>query len=157
MLVACGSGPPPSDADFPGQRFSAADGARIASEPPPSAAPAVTAPPVQPVETPAETPPQTAARPAIDDDPKRLLGLDPEGIQAILGTPSFLRRDNPAQLWRYRNKSCILDIFLYADQSAHSHSFRVRHVEARSANADRASARECLRTLLAERGQTPTG
>ena len=29
MLAACGSGPPPADADFPGQSFSAADGSTI--------------------------------------------------------------------------------------------------------------------------------
>ena len=43
----------------------------------------------------------------------RLKGLNPVQVKAILGTPGFLRRDNPAEIWQYRGQGCTLDVFFY--------------------------------------------
>lgn len=86
----------------------------------------------------------------IDDDPRRLIGLDVKSLARLLGTPGFTRRDPPAQLWRYRDKGCILDLFLYETPKQKSASI-VRHFEARSLSKINMTARSCLRALLIAR------
>lgn len=92
----------------------------------------------------------------IDDDPRRLLGLDGKSLTGLLGRPGFKRRDPPAQLWRYRDKGCILDLFLYRDTKKKGRSF-VRHFEARSLSKTNMTARSCLRALLVARTQPKAG
>jgi hypothetical protein len=99
------------------------------------------------------------APPPLDDDPERLLGLDAAALRALLGTPGFVRRDSPAELWRYANKSCLLDLFLYRTET--SGVYVVRHLTARPAQEDarqRAiTARACLGALLREKAGALTG
>ena len=92
----------------------------------------------------------------IDDDPRRLIGLDVKSLTGLLGVPGFTRRDPPAQLWRYRDKGCILDLFLYETPKQNSASV-VRHFEARSLSKSNMTARSCLRALLIARGQPDAG
>jgi hypothetical protein len=118
---------------------------------------------------PAEAGPESAGRaqrvaippapPPIDDDPERLLGLDAAALRALLGTPGFVRRDSPAELWRYTNKSCLLDLFLYRTEA--SGVYVVRHLTARPAQEDARqrsiTARACLGGLLREKADALTG
>jgi hypothetical protein len=83
---------------------------------------------------------------AIDDDPERLMGLGTGELTRMLGNPRFVRRDDSAQLWRYRNPSCILDLFLY--RNADRPDFIVSHVEARRSEGGAAQERECFGALL---------
>ncbi len=99
----------------------------------------------------ATTPVRSAAppeKPAIEDDPGRLMGLSTAELTRVLGNPRFVRRDATAQLWRYRNKSCILDLFLYRD--AGRPEYFVSHIEARRSEGGAAPKRECFGTLLLE-------
>jgi hypothetical protein len=93
----------------------------------------------------------------IDDNPGRLMGLDQGALRTLLGKPGFVRRDDPARMWRYRHASCVLDLFLYAETIQSSPSFRVRHVEARANGPSSASTRTCLRALLTTRAAQSTG
>ena len=106
----------------------------------------------------------TIPRPAVNDDPRRLIGLDQDAIQRLLGTPSFMRKDLPAQLWRYAGGGCVLDIFLYGKTS--SGPFLVRHLSARASSAAPIAApqtaaeinpRACLGELLRARSQPASG
>ena len=90
--------------------------------------------------------PPAPEKPAIDDDPERLMGLGAGELTRMLGSPGFVRRDATAQLWRYRNKSCILDLFLYS--SAGRPEYFVSHVEARRSEGGAAPKRECFGALL---------
>jgi hypothetical protein len=98
-----------------------------------------------------------------NDDPTRLMGLDQDGLQKLLGTPSFMRRDAPAQLWRYAGTGCILDIFLYRNGA--SGPFVVKHLAARSttapvaapANGVEINPRSCLGALLRARPTASAG
>lgn len=92
----------------------------------------------------------------IDDDPARLLGLTVKSLTQLLGAPRFTRRDPPAQLRRYRNKSCILDLFLYENPGQKPGS-SVRHFETRSLSKTNMTARNCLRALLIARRPTNPG
>ncbi len=103
-------------------------------------------PPIAAAATPVPLAPE---KPAIDDDPERLMGLGAGELTLMLGSPGFVRRDASAQLWRYRNKSCILDLFLY--RNAGRPEFIVSHVEARLSKGGAAAKRDCFGALLLER------
>jgi len=63
----------------------------------------------------------TSAAPTGD-----LLGLDEAALKRWFGAPSFIRRDYPAEVWQYRAKACVLELYLYP---AHDH-MAVTHAEA---------------------------
>lgn len=111
---------------------------------PPEAAGPVPAPPAPSAAAAAARPP------ALDDDPARLLHLDPTALRSLLGAPDFVRRDGPARIWRYRHGACLLDLILYAERGAAS-SFTVRYVEARTPEAEAAPSQTCFRALLLAR------
>lgn len=184
-LIASCSGPPPPDADFPGGPIlnpvlihSAAIAERkpiSVGEVTPSAG---TSGSVESTRRAAPASPSTPRRPApdfaaalgpltvdlaapfvapINDNPGRLVGLDQRAVQNLLGKPRFVRRDDPARMWRYRHASCVLDLFLYAEPGTAAKSFKVRYVEARAPGPKAASSRRCLRALLTARRSEDTG
>jgi hypothetical protein len=63
--------------------------------------------------------------------PDDLLGLDETALKHWFGTPSFIRRDYPAEVWQYRAKACVLELYLYP---ADDH-MAVTHAEALSGEA----------------------
>ncbi len=103
-----------------------------------------------------ETATETAAlapEPVIDDDPARILGLDPNKLTEILGRPELTRREPPAEIWQYRGESCVFDVFLYEEAGL----VRVTYLEARDASARRVAERSCLNRLLRARLAGPPG
>ncbi len=101
--------------------------------------------------------PSVASLPPVDDDPDHLMGKDAAALRAMLGAPGFLRRDNPAQLWRYAATGCMLELYLY--RSGPSGAYVVRHVSARPVPADGfdVSKRTCLGELLRARQKSAQG
>ena len=98
--------------------------------------------------------PVKVAEPSIDDDPQQLYGLDSGALGTLLGQPSLIRNEAPAEIWQYRSQTCVFDIFFYesADQP------RVTYIEARDDSAQRIDARGCLNELLRARmGLEPLG
>lgn len=91
-----------------------------------------------------------ADEPEIDSDPSRLFGMAEEDLRRLLGVPQFVRIDGPTRLWRYRAEACLLDLFLYPDETAES-PFRVFHFEARGADNGAEPAGSCLEVLLRAR------
>jgi len=55
-------------------------------------------------------------------------GRAEEMLQHLFGTPGLVRKDDPAQVWQYRNQDCVLDIYLYPDHDR----LTVAHAEARA-------------------------
>lgn len=94
------------------------------------------------------TAPQSAA---LNSDPKQLFGMDDAGLTRLLGAPVFQRHDAPAQLWQYRHKSCVLDLYLYRESGNPGRGLRVQHYDARSSSGGEISARDCLAALLKSR------
>lgn len=89
--------------------------------------------------------------PAVNNDPKRLLGLDQGGLSDLLGTPAFMRRDAPAQLWRYRGETCRIDLFLYREGKTDPARYVVRHYAVLSDIDPPPSAGDCLKGMLLAR------
>jgi hypothetical protein len=107
----------------------------------------------------ASLPPDGKREQKIDADPKRLIGLDRGGLTALLGEPSFRRKDAPAEFWRYAGEGCMLDVFLYGPEKITSKdkALRVRHVAVRSLNDSRIGVSDCLRTILRARLTSSAG
>ncbi len=88
-------------------------------------APVAPAPDI-PVAPPAKAEPQTP-RPA--PEPKPVIGLDRTALSGLMGIPDFKRKDPPAEIWQYRGKICILNVFLYEDGKGGPYT--VTHIEFR--------------------------
>lgn len=97
--------------------------------------------------------PQLASVPPTADlpGPEGLIGLGREQVRALLGTPGFVRRDPPAELWQYGTDGCFLDLFLYRNES--KGELRVTHVEARGKTVAAVPARDCYLSLLDRGGE----
>jgi len=79
--------------------------------------------------------------------PDNPLGLDPVGLTRWFGAPSLIRRDYPAEVWQYRAKGCVLELYLYpvGDHMA------VTHAEAREPGMAGDALKPCLSVLSGER------
>jgi hypothetical protein len=100
----------------------------------------VEAPPVPTSSTPAQSPVQrsadttvAAAVPAATGA-RALVGIGREALVARLGPASFVRRDGPAEVWRYQAADCYFEAFLYRDNLLGQ---RVAHVDARARQGGR--------------------
>lgn len=121
-----------------------------------SQSPAATAPETAQSEAGPQAEPETAAlppAPVIDDDPARVLGLDPDTLTEMLGRPDLTRREPPAEIWQYRGETCVFDVFLYEEAGA----ARVTYLEARDESAHPVAERNCLNQLLRARIAKPLG
>ena len=92
-------------------------------------------------------PAQKAARARINDDPDQLMGLAPHAVSRLLGPPSLLRTEAPAQVWQYAAQDCVLDIYLYAEEKK-PHRSRVTYYEIRLPDTARIGARACFAELI---------
>ena len=87
-------------------------------------------------------------------DPSELLGLAAGAVTKRLGIPDFAWRESMAELWQYRARLCVFDLFLYRDEGG---VLRVRHLEARAsedAGAQPGPGR-CLAEVL-DKGAPPS-
>lgn len=112
-------------------------------------------------EVPVEPPVARATPPAIvEQAPEQLLGMAQPQIAELLGAPAFVRRDNGAEIWQYRNDDCVLHLFLYADPAGNA--ARVSYVELRETGDGKAmtsvaAQRRCLGVLVASRSVVERG
>ena len=99
-------------------------------------------PTVAAVPQPTKPPPQD--RPIAPDS---LIGQTAGQISALLGPPVFVRRDPPGEFWRYRGKSCVLEMFFYRRVGA----VRLDHLETRGNGAASKDKSACI-AAFKERG-----
>ncbi|MDA0229487.1 MAG: hypothetical protein O3B21_04800 [Proteobacteria bacterium] len=86
----------------------------------------------------------------INDDPDQLMGLAPHAVSHLLGPPSLLRTEIPAQVWQYTAANCVLDIYLYAEDEAPDRS-RVTYYEIRRTQSPGSGRRACFADIIARR------
>ena len=101
-------------------------------------------PPPQPT-VPLPPPPPTG-------EPADLVGLSGNQLQALFGTPSFTRKENGSEMWRYDKGSCRTFFFLYPNGAANT----VRHVETVPRGRDMASDPNCLAVLRGRPASQPS-
>ncbi len=76
-----------------------------------------------------------------------LNGWEADKILAIYGKPSFVRKEEGSELWRYDGPHCAAFFFLYQEQAG----MRVRHVETSPQQGAMADA-ACLASIKARAG-----
>jgi hypothetical protein len=81
----------------------------------------------------------------LSGDPKELLGLDHSALRRVLGRPAQVRHEVSAQVWQYVTGDCVVDLYLYNDDSG---ALKVTYVEARSRTAEQTPTTRCLKSLL---------
>lgn len=69
-----------------------------------------------------------------------LNGLSGADVDLMLGPPSRVRHDPPAQVWQYDQPRCIVDVFLYTDESEP----RAVYVQERSREVKKIAPGACL-------------
>ena len=79
--------------------------------------------------------------------PQQLIGLFAKDIQNMFGVPDFKRYDLLVEIWQYRKKKCLVDIFLYQDKER-SNVLRVKHAEARGRTVYNISQKQCFLEAL---------
>ena len=93
------------------------------------------------------SPPQLSSiEPAAGAAPG-LIGLTRADVSRLLGRPTLLRREPPAEVWQYAGAACVLHVFIYQEQDGG----RVAHYEAAKRSGRRLAARDCYARLLAGR------
>lgn len=102
-----------------------------ADEAPPAmlAVPAVEpGPPAPPVKKPARAK-RSVALPRMPEkkptaiDPAQLIGMTPQGVRSLLGSPARIRNDDMSREWVYAAKNCAFRVFFYPNLN--TASFRV--------------------------------
>lgn len=88
-----------------------------------------------------------AAIPPINDDPHQLMGLAPHAVNRLLGPPSLLRTEAPAEVWQYTAEDCVLDIYLYAEEKMPDRS-TVTYYEIRRSDRAESGARACFGEII---------
>ena len=78
------------------------------------------------------------------DEPARLKGLTSTQVRQVLGQPGFQRQDAPAEIWQYRGRACILDVYLYDQGQGQT----VEHWAVRS--PARLNDADCFQQLVAQ-------
>jgi hypothetical protein len=81
---------------------------------------------------------------------KDLVGLGPDELQHLFGHPQMVRDETGAEVWQYRAAACVLDLYLYPQESAGT-PLRVTYLEARDRSAASLAADPCVNALMAER------
>jgi len=80
-----------------------------------------------------------------------LNGATTSTVQSLLGQPAFVRADPPALYWRFGDKTCALDVYLYTGTNG---AMQVQHTELRHQTEATAASTSCLdhlrRTLIAD-------
>jgi len=80
--------------------------------------------------------------------PSKLQNMNAGQVVAMLGEPGFKREENPAQVWRYNGKSCVLELFLYRLDT----DFQVRYIETRdAAKANAVPQDPCIAQIAAQK------
>jgi hypothetical protein len=80
-------------------------------------------------------------------EPSGFIGMTATQLRASFGAPSFSRRENGSELWRYDNAQCRTFFFLYPT----GRDMGVRHVETVPHDPAEAADPNCLAALRAKR------
>ena len=72
----------------------------------------------------------------------QLLGMTPVHVTALLGQPELIRFEPPAQVWLYRNQSCVFHVYLYTTSG--NAGYNVSHIAAVSLRGQPLAVDSCF-------------
>lgn len=90
----------------------------------------------------APKPPVPPTKPANELDPKRLVGMSEGQVTELIGTPTEVRDEPPALVWRYTGDDCYVDVLFYFDLTRQE--FRALTYRFDSRGRTEAAQRACL-------------
>ena len=76
-------------------------------------------------------------------EPADLVGLQPSALRVAFGAPAFVRKDGPAEMWRYDSPGCKAFFFFYSNGSA----LTIKHVETLPRGSEMAADANCLAAI----------
>jgi len=85
---------------------------------------------------------------ATDSSPPQasgLIGLDQPAVTRLLGATTEQFEQPPAQVWRYKNATCELDLFFYLDLS--SNQMRTLHYALKGEGGETLRRQDCVKSL----------
>ena len=94
-------------------------------------------------ETKTDASPPVSAPQQAAIDPASLVGMTGARISSLFGTPVFVRRDPPGEFWRYRGKTCVLELFFYLRGGTQT----VDHIETRASGGTKLDQADCVAAL----------
>ena len=99
-------------------------------------------------------PPVPPAKPPVAQlDPQRLVGLNEGAVRDMIGSPSEVRDEPPARVWRYNGNKCSVDVLFYFDLT--QQEFRALTYSVEPAGRSDLAQRICLGGIQeAQRGGT---
>ncbi len=108
-----------------------------------------------PQSAPAVPPPAKSPRVAAikASRPDELMGKTAQGLRALMGAPTLLRKDHGAEVWQYAGKSCVLFAYLYPNAKG---ALEVSYLDARRKTAGGMPVPDCLTSLAGEGAARPT-
>ena len=136
---------------LPDSEWSDARVAALLYGPHPEAEPErVEAPPPLPQRKPADQVAEltTQAGEAPGPDIEKLVGLDFDATQALLGAPALDEVQPPARVWAYNGTGCVLNIFFYPNVDGQS--YRALTYEVKGAEGSPERVRSCFAELVQE-------
>ena len=77
-----------------------------------------------------------------------IVGMTDRQVQSTFGSPSYVRHEQPAAIWQYRQTNCIVDLFMYAEGA--EGQYKVEHVELRPLEAGGALSVDQRRVCFGE-------
>lgn len=81
-------------------------------------------------------------------DPAKLVGLDEEQTQRLLGSPTRTGEEPPARYWQYANERCVLRVLFFMDVT--TQDFRALSYDLKSSDDDPNVRKQCFAQLLAQ-------
>ena len=93
-----------------------------------------------------QAPSQALPSPPPKGEPSGFVGMTATQLRASFGAPSFSRRENGSELWRYDRGQCRTFFFLYSE----GRDMGVRHVETTPHGPAEAADPNCLAALRAK-------
>jgi len=110
-------------------------------------APESAPPPQATAPAPAQMPAAEAPAPKPEPpNPERLSGLTPREVQALVGEPSLVRREDTVQVMLFEKPSCVLEVVFYEGHP--DDYFRAKSISARTRQGEAVDASTCLAAVL---------
>lgn len=79
---------------------------------------------------------------------EELKSRPPAAISSLLGEPTYIRREQPAEVWQFVTGRCVLDITFYPDRTAPENRLS-SWIESRDMSGRRMAVPDCLKSFAA--------
>jgi hypothetical protein len=131
----------------------------IAKPSPPATQPVVAHAQVTPAKQKPKPPPphETTKEPeqVAAIDPDRLIGLDPQAVEKLLGAPAAISKGDPSLVWTYAGLGCSFQIIFYPDiRTTSFHALKYMDVSDNDAKIQ--DSRTCVGNTLTARNNGPS-